>query len=54
MHEIVQAVRTNQHVDLHIYQMMVALDQLTARTLTTIVEELLQVQDYLNTYPQPC
>ncbi len=50
MHEIVQAVRTNQHVDLCIYQMMVALDQLTARTLTTVMEELLQVQDYLNTY----
>ncbi len=30
MHEIVQAVRTNQHVDLRIYQMMIALDQLTA------------------------
>ncbi len=29
---------------------MIALDQLTARTLTTVVEELLQVQDYLNTY----
>ncbi len=50
MHEIVQAVRTNQHVDLRIYQMMIALDQLTAWTLTTVVEELLQVQDYLNTY----
>ncbi len=29
---------------------MVALDQLTARTLTTVVEELLQVQDKRNTY----
>ncbi len=34
MHEIVQAVRTNQHVDLRIYQMMVALDQLTAHMKT--------------------
>ncbi len=50
MHEIVLAVRTNQYVDLRIYQMMVALDQLTAQTLTTTVEELLQVQDYLNMY----
>ncbi len=50
MHEIVQAVRTNQYVDLRIYQMMIALDQLTAQTLTTVVEELLQIQDYLNTY----
>ncbi len=30
--------------------MMIALDQLMARTLTTVVEELLQVQDYLNMY----
>ncbi len=30
--------------------MMIALDQLMARTLTTVVEELLQVQDHLNTY----
>ncbi len=50
MHEIVQAVRTNQHVNLRIYQMMIALDQLTTQTLTTVMEELLQVQDYLNTY----
>ncbi len=50
MHEIVFMVRTNQHVDLRIYQMMIALDQLTACTLTTMVEEVLQVQDYLNTY----
>ncbi len=50
MHEIVQAVRTNQYVNLCTYQMMVALNQLTTRTLTTVVQELLQVQDYLNTY----
>ena len=30
MYEIVQAVRTNQYVNLRIYQMMVALNQLTA------------------------
>ncbi len=50
MHEIVYAVRTNQYIDLRMYQMMIALNQLTAQTLTTAVEELLQVQDYLNMY----